>query len=78
MMTPLLKMMLLAIAGCLNQELRERIEFLEEQVRVLLECNGTKRLKLSDDQRRRLGVKGKRLGRTVLANSRQSSRRTPS
>ncbi len=60
------RMMLVAIAGLLLEEQRRRIAFLEEQIRVLMEVNGDRRLRLSDDQRRRLAVKGKRLGRAAL------------
>ncbi len=59
-------MLLLAIAGWLNEEQRERIGFLQEQIRVFQELHGGKRLRLNNDQRRRLAVKGKRLGRRVL------------
>ena len=38
-----MRMLLLAIAGWLNEEQREKIEFLQEQVRVLQELNGGKR-----------------------------------
>ena len=63
-------MMLVAIAGLLHEEQRRRIEFLEEQIRVLMEVNGDRRLRLNDDQRRRLAVKGKRLGRGRAARTR--------
>ena len=66
MLTMPMRMLLLAIAGWLNQEQREKIEFLQEQVGVLLELHGAKRLRFNDDQRRRLAAKGKRLGRRVL------------
>ena len=61
-----MRMLLLAIAGWLNEEQREKIEFLQEQIRVFQELHGTKRLRFNEDQRRRLAVKGKRLGRRVL------------
>ncbi len=63
--TPL-QMLLFAIAGWLSEEQRARIEFLQEQVRVPKELHGRKRLRLNDDQRRRLAAKGKRLGRRGL------------
>ena len=66
MLTFPMRMLLLAIAGWLNQEQREKIEFLQEQVGVLLELHGAKRLRFNDDQRRRLAAKGKRLERRVL------------
>ncbi len=42
------------------------IEFALEQVRVFQELNGGKRLRLNDDQRRRLAAKGKKLGLSGL------------
>ena len=65
MMTPV-EMMLLAIAGWLNEEQRLKIEFLQEQICVLQELQGRRRLRFNDNQRRRLAAKGKRLGRSVL------------
>jgi transposase len=61
-----MKVLLLAIAGGLNEEQREKIEFLQEQIRIFQELSGGKRLHLNNDQRRRPAVKGKRLGRRVL------------
>ena len=66
MLTTPMQMLLLAIAGWLNQEQREKIEFLQEQVRVLQELHGGRRLRFNEDKRRRLAVKRKRLGRRVL------------
>jgi len=50
----------------LTEEQRHKIEFLQEQVRVFQELNGHRRLRFTNDQRRRLAAKGKRLGRKVL------------
>ncbi len=66
MLTTPVEMMLFAIAGWLNEEQRHKIEFLQEQVRVLQELNSSRRLRFTDDQRRRLAAKGKALGRRVL------------
>ncbi len=66
MLTTPVEMMLFAIAGWLNEDQRQKIEFLQEQVRVLQELNGQRRLRFTNDQRRRLAAKGKRLGRKVL------------
>ena len=66
MVTMPMRMLLMAIAGWVNQEQRERIEFLQEQVCILRELHAGKRLRFNDDQRRRLAAKGKRLGRRVL------------
>ena len=50
----------------MNQQQRELIDYLQEENRVLREQLGTKRLRFNDDQRRRLAVKAKRLGRKLL------------
>ncbi len=66
MLTTPMRMLLLAIAGWLNEEQRKKIGFLQEQIRVFQELHGGKRLRLNNDQRRRLAAKGKRLGRRLL------------
>jgi hypothetical protein len=66
MWTTPMQMVVFAVAGWLNEEQRLRIGFLQEQVRVLQELHGRKRLRLNDDQRRRLAAEGKRLGRRIL------------
>jgi putative transposase len=43
------------------------MDYLREENRVLKEQLGCRRLRLSDDQRRRLAARAKRLGRRVLA-----------
>ena len=60
-----LRMLLIAIAGWLNEGQRARIDFLEEQLRIFKEVH-RRRPRLNDEQRRRLAAKGKRLGRSVL------------
>src|SRR4029079_8078218 len=45
----------------------ELIDYLLTEVRVLKETHGSKRIRLTDDQRRGLAVKGKALGRKRLA-----------
>ncbi|MBC8310554.1 MAG: hypothetical protein H8E83_08590 [Planctomycetes bacterium] len=54
------------IAGWLQEQQQLAIEYLKEENRVLREQLGCKRLMVSDDQRRRLAVKGKILGRKFL------------
>ncbi len=66
MVTTPLQMFLIAIAGWINQHQRLQLEFALEQVRVFQELNGGKRLRLNDDQRRRLAAKGKKLGLSGL------------
>ena len=60
-------MILVALAGWVNhQQLLAVIEYLKEENRVLREQVGRRRLRFTDDQRRRLAAKGKALGRRVL------------
>ena len=58
--------MLLALAAWVNREQQARIEYLKTEVAVMKEQIGKKRFLLSDDQRRRLAVKGKTIGRKAL------------
>ena len=58
---------LVAIAGWMNQRQRQSIEYLREENRVLREQLGNRRLRFNDDQRRRLAVRAKGLGRKLLA-----------
>ena len=59
--------LLICLAGWINERDRRINEYLRAANRVLKEQLGTRRLRLSDDQRRRLAVFGKSLGRKVLA-----------
>jgi putative transposase len=59
--------MLVAIAGWMNQRQQQTIEYLREENRVLREQLGNRRLHFDDDQRRRLAVRAKGLGRKLLA-----------
>jgi transposase InsO family protein len=61
------RFVLIAAAGWINQRQLQAIDYLREENRVLREQLGTRRLRLNDDQRRRLAAKAKRLGRKVLA-----------
>ena len=60
------RLLLISLAGCLNQHQRDVIDYLQEENRVLREQLGNRRLRLNDDQRRRLAVKAKKLGWRVL------------
>ena len=51
----------------MNQRQLQVIDYLREENRVLREQLGGRRLRLDDNQRRRLAVRAKVLGRTVLA-----------
>ena len=66
MLSPPLRFLLLTLAGGLNREQQAIIDYLKEENTVLREQMGGRRLRLHDDQRRRLAVKGKALGRKVL------------
>jgi hypothetical protein len=54
------------LAGWINRQQHEVIEYLRTENQVLKETHGEKRILLNDDQRRRLAVKGKILGRKRL------------
>ena len=54
------------LAGWVNQQQQQIIDFQRMEIDVLKEKLGKKRILLNDDQRRRLAVKGKVLGRKVL------------
>ena len=63
-----LRFMLVSLAGWINEHQRDVIDYLQEENRILRDQLGDKRLRLTDDQRRRLAVKAKKLGRKVLAD----------
>src|SRR5262245_43709809 len=58
---------LLLFSGWVNRQQQAVIDYLLEENRVLRAAHGSRRLRLTDDQRRRLAVKGKLLGRRHLA-----------
>lgn len=58
--------MIIFLASCINRQQQEVIEYLQAENQVLKEKHGKKRILLNDDQRRRLAVKGKILGRKLL------------
>ncbi len=62
-----LQVLLATFAGWVNRHQAQAIEYLIEENRVLKEQLGGKRLRLTDDQRRRLAAKDKILGRQLLA-----------
>ncbi len=59
---------LLLFSGWINRQQQDVIDYLLEENRVLRAAHGSHRIRLSDDQRRRLAVKGKVLGRRRLAD----------
>lgn len=60
------QLMLVVLAGWINEQQQQVIEYLQTENHVLKEKLGPKRILLNDDQRRRLAVKGKILGRKRL------------
>src|SRR5580698_7777405 len=61
------RFVLIAVAGWMNQAQQQMIEYLREENRVLREQLGDRRLRLNDNQRRRLAARAKGLGRKRLA-----------
>jgi putative transposase len=61
------RLLLIAVAGWMTQEQQQVIDYLREENRVLLAQIGNRRLRFDDQQRRRLAVRAKALGRRVLA-----------
>ena len=69
MSTPIqpLTLLVVAIAGWIQREQQAAIVYLLEENRVLKARLRGRKLRLTDDERRRLAVKGKALGRKLLA-----------
>ncbi len=61
-----LRLLLVTLAGWINRQQQQVVEYLVEENRVLKEQLKGRRVRLTDDQRRRLAAKGQRLGRRVL------------
>ena len=62
------RFILIAVAGWMNERQLQTIEYLREENRVLREQLGERRLRFTDDQRRRLAAKAKGLGGKILAD----------
>jgi hypothetical protein len=60
--------LVVSVAGWLNQSQQQAIEYLVEENRILREQIGRRRLRFSDNQRRRLAAKAKKLSRKVLSD----------
>jgi len=62
------RLLLISLAGWLNQQQQDVIDYLQEENRVLREQLGGKRLRFNfnDDQHRRLAVRAKKLGQPML------------
>jgi transposase-like protein len=61
------RFVLISIAGWMNQQQQQAIDYLREENKALREQPGGRRLRFTDDQRRRLAAKAKGLGRRALA-----------
>ena len=61
-----LRVLLLTLSGCVNRHQAEVISYLVEENRILKEQMKGRRVRLTDDQRRRLAAKAKVLGRRTL------------
>src|SRR6516165_3400514 len=61
-----LRFLLVALAGWINQQQREVIDYLQTENRVLREQLGPRRLRFTGDQRARLAAKAKGVSRRVL------------
>ena len=66
MITYQAQFLLLVVAGWVNRQQQDVIDYLQEENRVLRAGLRGKRLRLSEDDRRRLAVKAQVLGREVL------------
>jgi hypothetical protein len=60
------QLLLVILAGWMNQPQQQIIEFQWKEIEVLKKGLGKKRLILNDEERRALAVKAKALGRKVL------------
>jgi putative transposase len=60
------RFVLIAVAGWMNQRQLQAIAYLKEENLVLREQFGDRRLRLTDNQRRRLAAKAKGLGKKLL------------
>jgi transposase InsO family protein len=65
---PRLAFFLVIFSGWINRQQDAVIAYLREENRILRAAHGAQRVRLTDDQRRRLAVKGKALGRRGLAD----------
>jgi putative transposase len=61
-----LQFLLALVAGIVNRHQQRVIDFLVEENKILKAALGKKRVRLNDDQRRRLAILGKALGRDLL------------
>ena len=71
-MSHALQFLVVVAAGWINRRQQGVIEYMKEENRILRKQFGERRLRLTDDQRRRLAVKGKAVGLKALSGSPQS------
>src|SRR5215472_13090222 len=64
---PPLAFFVLLFVGWVNRQQQAAIDYLLEENRVLRAAQGSRRLRLTDDQRRRLAVKGNVVGRRLAS-----------
>ena len=65
-----LRFLLVGLAGWINQQQGDVIDYLQEENRVLREQLGPRRLRFTNEQRIRLAAKAKTLGRCALTEIR--------
>src|SRR5207253_10762340 len=58
--------LVVSLAGWMNQHQQHVIHYLIEENRVLREQIGDRRMRFTDDQRRRLAARAKKIGRKLL------------
>ena len=61
-----LSFLVVSLSGWMNQHQQQVIHYLMEENRVLREQIGNRRMRFSDDQRRRLAVRAKAISRKLL------------
>ena len=67
------RFVLISIAGWVNQQQQQAIDYLREENRVLREQLGGRRLRFTDDQRRRLAARAKGSADARFGRSQRSS-----
>ena len=60
------QLLLVSLAGWINRQQQDVIAYIQEENRILKSKLKGKRIRFTDDERRRLAIKGKALGRKVL------------
>ena len=60
------QLFIVTFAGCVNRHQQKVIDYVVDENRVLKRQLRWRRLRLTDDERRRLAAKGKALGRKIL------------